>query len=66
VSAAALLAKVVRAFGVRVRISGDNIALRPIAAVPDSLKAELRAAKPELLALLRADRPHRPPVRRRV
>jgi hypothetical protein len=44
----------VRALGVSVRISGDNIALRPIAAVPNSLLTALKTAKPELLALLRA------------
>jgi hypothetical protein len=50
----ALLART-RALGVRVRINGDNIALRPIVAVPDDLKAELKAAKPDILALLRAE-----------
>ena len=53
-SAAALLARV-RALGVRVRLSGNNIALRPIAAVPEDLKAAIKAHKLELLALLRED-----------
>jgi hypothetical protein len=55
VSAVAGLLAQVRALGVTVRVSGDNLALRPISAVPDGLKAALRAAKPELLALLRAE-----------
>ena len=53
-SAAALLARV-RALGVRVRLSGNNIALRPIAAVPEDLKAAIKAHKLELLALLREE-----------
>jgi hypothetical protein len=45
----------VRALGVTVRINNNNIALRPFAAIPDRLKAELRTAKPDLLILLRAE-----------
>jgi hypothetical protein len=57
----ALLAQV-RALGVSVRLNGDNIALRPITAVPDDIKAALRSAKPELLALLRVEVAAQPPV----
>lgn len=51
-STAELLTQV-RALGVSVCVSGNNIALKPISAVPDSLLTALKAAKPELLALLR-------------
>jgi hypothetical protein len=54
VSAASLLAQL-RARGISVHLNGANIALRPFSAVPDHLKAEIKAAKPVLLALLRAE-----------
>jgi hypothetical protein len=51
---ASLLAHL-RGLGISVRISSDNLALRPFSAVPEDLKASLKAAKPELLALLRLE-----------
>jgi hypothetical protein len=51
---ASLLAQL-RGLGISVRISSDNLALRPFSAVPEDLKASLKAAKPELLALLRLE-----------
>jgi hypothetical protein len=51
---ATLLAQL-RTLGINVRRRGNNIVLRPFSAVPDHLKAEIKATKPDLLALLRAE-----------
>ena len=42
------------AIGVEVIPEGDNLVIRPASRVPPELKARLRAAKPEVPALLKA------------
>jgi hypothetical protein len=44
----------VRALGIAIRADGDTLVLAPGGAVPPDLRAELVAAKPAVLAVLRA------------
>ncbi len=44
----------VRALGIAIRADGDTVVLAPRGAVPPDLRAELLAAKPAVLAVLRA------------
>jgi tubulysin polyketide synthase-like protein len=45
----------VRSLGVSLKPDGDRLVLAPKGALPDALRAELVAHKPEVLAMLRAD-----------
>jgi hypothetical protein len=47
----------VRALGIAIRADGDTLVLAPGGAVPPDLRAELVAAKPAVLAVLRATAP---------
>jgi hypothetical protein len=47
----------VRALGIAIRADGDTLVLAPRGAVPPDLRAELVAAKPAVLAVLRATAP---------
>ena len=51
--------------GLRVEAAGDKLLIRPATKLTDELRAALRAAKPELLALLSppATEPHQRPYR---
>jgi hypothetical protein len=51
---AALLAQM-RSLGVTIAADGDNLTIRPASKLAPELRAQLRAAKPELLALLRTE-----------
>jgi tubulysin polyketide synthase-like protein len=47
----------VRALGIAIRADGDTLVLAPSGVVPPDLRAELVAAKPAVLAVLRATAP---------
>jgi tubulysin polyketide synthase-like protein len=51
---AAILVERVRALGIAIRADGDTLVLAPRGVVPPDLRAELVAAKPAVLAVLRA------------
>lgn len=54
---AADLLQHVRAAGFRLDVDGDKLVIRPASKLTDDLRVKLRAAKPELMALL--SRPYR-------
>ena len=51
-TAEALLAKA-DSLGLRVRVDGDNILIRPFSKLTEDMRSRLRALKPEILILLR-------------
>jgi hypothetical protein len=63
----AAIVDAVRALGVELRvIDGDRVQLRPVAAVPDGLRAAIRQHRAEVAAYLRRGLPTDPPPEARI
>lgn len=56
-SAAARIVAECSELGVRIEVRADGLLVKPASVLPPELKARIRAAKPELLALLTAQAP---------